>query len=829
MLSAFAARKLRAGQNKLEEQGTPASTVPSTPLSSSCPPSGRNTPSAELPNSVQKPVSASAQKRKPSSQGPTKRDKKKKKKGDEGKEKDTKGRYFAQGEVFMAQAQDEVIVIEGSEDEEDRRGSSPSSGMEDGEGDISMTLTTPRISRGRRVWSPSRLIQDSSDEEDEEDQGMVENGGANLTDLIDVARRPAQESFVELSTFRPLPGQNTFPLSSEEIGGLPSTHESSASAVTVLLMSPGDALCLLGVYAFTILRGSLSLCGVTLTPSITAHRVFAPRSSPLPILRCLRAGIVDDGTVGDLPIPNRILKEVEGRDGVALVLLRSLETGVEGLGRVCRTFDGVFEPSRSMNEQPLDNLGVPGVVMLERQTRDTHPFLLPSTWDLEISSLLSRLMADDGAKVMNPVVCLVKGPKNSGKSGFARLLLNQLLSKYKRVAYLECDIGQSEFTPGGMVSLNVISEHVFGPPFTHPTLPHSAHYIGATTPRSSPSHYLNSIQALFQTYRLDVQYSDCDDLGFREDDARIGEIVPLVVNTMGWTKGLGAEIMKKIEDIVEASDIFELESPIQENAWDGHGQLWKRGPGRPNSVDSAYGPRYHTIEPIAPSVLSTNYTPADHRTISLLSYFHAIFPPPSLSSGSAFDQMTATTWQTNLPLCAQRPFEVDWSVAIDKVVLVGAGSEDVVREEVAGVLNCALVGLVTCQPGFVDDDIPVMSTESASQTLLPYIQGSPPPSPESSSCLGLGLVRAISQTSSHMHLLTPLPPSLISNSPCRIMVRGEMELPVWGMLDFRSEDGLTVAGVERNKVPFLRWGKEVGVVGGEKRRVRRNLMRRGQM
>jgi polynucleotide 5'-kinase involved in rRNA processing len=34
--------------------------------------------------------------------------------------------------------------------------------------------------------------------------------------------------------------------------------------------------------------------------------------------------------------------------------------------------------------------------------------------------------------------------------------------RFERVAYLECDIGQSEFTPGGMVALNVISEYQFG-------------------------------------------------------------------------------------------------------------------------------------------------------------------------------------------------------------------------------------------------------------------------------------------------------------------------------------------------------------------------------
>ena len=34
--------------------------------------------------------------------------------------------------------------------------------------------------------------------------------------------------------------------------------------------------------------------------------------------------------------------------------------------------------------------------------------------------------------------------------------------RYRYVAFLECDLGQSEFTPGGMVALNVVSQPLFG-------------------------------------------------------------------------------------------------------------------------------------------------------------------------------------------------------------------------------------------------------------------------------------------------------------------------------------------------------------------------------
>ena len=35
-------------------------------------------------------------------------------------------------------------------------------------------------------------------------------------------------------------------------------------------------------------------------------------------------------------------------------------------------------------------------------------------------------------------------------------------TRYEQVAFLECDLGQSEFTPGGMVSLHALSQPIFG-------------------------------------------------------------------------------------------------------------------------------------------------------------------------------------------------------------------------------------------------------------------------------------------------------------------------------------------------------------------------------
>ncbi|KAJ6615463.1 hypothetical protein B0H10DRAFT_1801363 [Mycena sp. CBHHK59/15] len=753
MLSAIAARK--AAQ---------AASAHATPVLEPEPP-------APTPVAVETPPSHSRSnsKRKPTSQVPNSSRKRKKKREAELK----KSRYFEAGSD-PSQHPDDIIIIDSDEDEE---------------GDVSYAppaLSTRTKVVGKRGWSPSAPIHDSSDEEVEE--------------ILDVPiQASATKAPAHLTTFQVIPDKTAFFIQSEEAAPL----GLSTVTATVTLLTPGQTISLLGVYTFAVLQGVVSVSGVHVPASPTVHRVFAPRSAPIPTLEALD-GKASHLSVSDVPLRLRPAFQ----SGGAIVALQQLQSGVEGLGRICRTFDGVFQPSRWQQRNDAEHdLRLPGVHLLTEASRDIQPFILPTTWETALQSLSDSVTG----------VYLVKGHKKSGKSSFARTLLNRLLTRYSRVAFLECDVGQSEFTPGGLVALNVIESPVFGPPFTHPTIPNFAHYVGAATPRSSPSHYLASIRSLMESYQLDMQATaDVADSG----DSRISDTIPLVVNTMGWTKGLGADLARKIEDIVQPTDIFEVEAPAYEYA------STIDPPLRPLPIN-ADTTKLHLLQPIAPSVLSANYSATDHRAMSLLSYFHAIFPR---SVPGELQQATALTWNTALPLCAYPPYEVDWSVAFEKIILCGAGAEDVVPSEIDRILNGALVGLVTCEPGSLDTDVdmaqPVAGPDAdAGVAPIPYTQGAEAPSPSTSKCHGLALVRAISPSSPHMHVLTPLPPHLFTKSS--VLVKGEMELPVWGMLDFRSEND-EVAGVEKAKVPYLQWGKGEGL-GGERRRIRRNLMRKGQM
>ena len=105
-----------------------------------------------------------------------------------------------------------------------------------------------------------------------------------------------------------------------------------------------------------------------------------------------------------------------------------------------------------------------------------EPFVAPDGW-LPALTRLKELMATvevvhkaaassaDGAPAA-PVMVIVGG-KDTGKSSAGQWMVNRLLQSYSEVGYLDADVGQSEFTPAGQVSLSFVTDPVFGPAFAH--------------------------------------------------------------------------------------------------------------------------------------------------------------------------------------------------------------------------------------------------------------------------------------------------------------------------------------------------------------------------
>ena len=374
------------------------------------------------------------------------------------------------------------------------------------------------------------------------------------------------------------------------------------------------------------------------------------------------------------------------------------------------------------------------------------------------------------------------------------------------MAYLDCDLGQPEFSPSGQVSLHIITETVLGadapskasvkslisstgPSFSHPREPYRAHFLGSVSPKSNPEGFVEAIVALLESFYLDVQFRDFANTSTQHSSRPI----PLIINTQGWVKGLGADLLERISQHAKPTWIFTLQpdTPFEQQP--------------PPSLD-APDCQHRVLSGVSPGDSRHKLSAADLRGISLLSYFH-----------STKTSENSVEWDTSKALGGCTPWEIDRSF-LHSIIISGSDAHDVVEEEIDNALSASLVGLVR------SDRDPTSSGDPL------YARSRPLPSLASSECLGLALVRFASRDSSTFHLVTPVSGETLAR--CHTLVKGDLELPVWAYLDYDDgnvveEDKEKIFGMEKSQIPFLQWTS--GATGSSRRRVRRNVMRRGQM
>lgn len=321
---------------------------------------------------------------------------------------------------------------------------------------------------------------------------------------------------------------------------------------------------------------------------------------------------------------------------------------------------------------------------------------------------------------------------------------------------------------------------------------------------------------------------------------KIRDRVPLIINTQGWVKGLGADLLLKLKAEARPTHVVQFEAAVDEEGaagggggggWAGAAQDSMGAPNNEYRQQHRADPSYQVIRlagaPSSP--LDSKWSAADLRTLSFISYFHAMFPSTTTTSSSYASTHSNTfpsSWDFSAPLVARTPFAVDWTVAQRQVAGVHLLDSDVPYEQVLYALNGSVVALLTSQQPDQEEEEDGMDADPSTisqSNAFPLLHT--PPSPLSTRSLGLALIRSIDPSSHTLHLLTPVHPSLLT-SPLTL-VKGAIDLPLPLQLDFNAtelESARGVCGTEWKEVPYLT--VEEGDQGRKK--VRRNLMRRGQ-
>ena len=84
----------------------------------------------------------------------------------------------------------------------------------------------------------------------------------------------------------------------------------------------------------------------------------------------------------------------------------------------------------------------------------THPICkIADTHEFSCLQIAQRIVHESPCTLSQRPVYVVAGSKNLGKSTLARLLVNTLLNSHAEVGFLDCDLGQAEFTTPGEVTI----------------------------------------------------------------------------------------------------------------------------------------------------------------------------------------------------------------------------------------------------------------------------------------------------------------------------------------------------------------------------------------
>ncbi|XP_072966712.1 polynucleotide 5'-hydroxyl-kinase NOL9-like [Typha angustifolia] len=195
----------------------------------------------------------------------------------------------------------------------------------------------------------------------------------------------------------------------------------------------------------------------------------------------------------------------------------------------------------------------------------------------------AEVIAYDSATWLPPIV-LVCGPGNSGNSTFSRLLLNTLLKRYKKVGYLDTDVGQPEFTPPVCVSLHIVDgqtadltilcwkdtgevRNLYQILFSYQFLYELGFLMEASLYFSLDSSFLvmserNPEAHLNYIFRI-YDYFLSEYSQFCKPDSPGKPMLPLIINTSGWVKGIGYDMLVEVLQNMYPTNVVSVRTSLE--------------------------------------------------------------------------------------------------------------------------------------------------------------------------------------------------------------------------------------------------------------------------
>ena len=589
------------------------------------------------------------------------------------------------------------------------------------------------------------------------------------------------------------------------------TEDGSSSIVA--FTPPGSEIVITGMATVTVLEGKVEIMGCTIDcmdecPSVQICSPDGGWASALTLVDVSSA----DHLISSTATGARIRIDSLSWDG----------PNGEDAGRISKTF------------HITDRSGVRSALTVADRWRSTADVILS---DLKQPIDVVEKHVD---QIPDPSRVLVCGAKGVGKSTYVRYLLNKVISsnsshrKRRRVAVLDCDVGQPELGPPGLITLTVLEKPLLSPPHAHmicgkggndesssssddghpcfaPTSGHaSARFFGHVSAKADPSSYTAAIASLMRKYEelVEIELKSGSTAGKREAIERL-DALPLVINTAGWVKGMGFEILSSIVDVVRPGHIVQIVGATRAKFFDLTPHAFE---GRSIHVVEAFGsvsklptdqettpPPSRAVSPVPPSaeVVSKQSegstateqpiagnasasTPSAStgtlRELRLSSYFLGGFKN-LLDSGAKFWPASGGIYDPHCyvasTLAAARPFCVPFDSVLCYVPSLmeyrGTAQAD---ELIMKSLNGSIVGLCSWKEAERKVDHEYQNNITAIHTTPPHLDASLLP------CMGLGIIRGIDRVKQCFYILTPIEPGRLIKNPPNVLVRGLLQLPL---------------------------------------------------
>ncbi|GMF12029.1 unnamed protein product [Phytophthora lilii] len=412
-------------------------------------------------------------------------------------------------------------------------------------------------------------------------------------------------------------------------------------------------------------------------------------------------------------------------------------------------------------------------------------------WQTTVDRLQTSLLEEENPASQKIVVC---GGKGVGKSTFCRYLVNRLLAKFGTVAFLDTDLGQSELTPPGLVALHALTTPLLGPGFSHMKNPIRSFFCGNTNPGNDPLYYMKAVKSLLRLYETKWGGQDTSNKGNTSPRKRQRACVPLVINTDGWIKSMGHDLLCNVIQETNPDHVVQLLAATKNKQFD-------------VPTDGRW--RIHGVPPWDP--VGVTQPPRSSKEMRIYR-FHSYFlsrtacdlPRALLQNLQVLSEKNRIDGDIYRAYAKLTPF----AVSFDTVDISFAGSS-VPPSQLLFSLNACVVGLCV-NPDYK----PIEQDASELREGPPRIVLQPVHAP----CLGVGIIQAVDAEKRQLFILTPLPLSVLKR--VNLLVRSSMPLgnimlsahePVqapYVVTDVVSSDGTGSAVMQsRNNLKRKRDGK----------------------